>query len=93
MANLELKYFSTPTCNVCKVLKPKVEELLKEIGDWTFQFIDTTQSMQEAAQQLVFAVPTILLYVNGKEVQRFSRNVGLSELEFALIRIKELSQD
>ncbi len=93
MANLELKYYSTPTCNVCKVLRPKVVELLTNVGEWTFQYIDTTQSMELAAQQLIFSVPTIVLYADGDEVQRFSRNVGLSELKFALIRIKELSQD
>ena len=49
--------------------------------------------MELAAQQLIFSVPTIVLYADGDEVQRFSRNVGLSELKFALIRIKELSQD
>jgi len=82
--NLELKYFSTPTCNICKVLRPKVEELISEIGDWIFHYIDTIQSLELAAQQLVFAVPTLIRYIDEKEAQRFSRNVGLSELEFAL---------
>jgi len=59
-------------------------ELISEIRDWIFHYIDTTQSLELAAQQLVFAVPTLIRYIDEKEAQRFSRNVDLSELEFAL---------
>ncbi len=59
-------------------------ELISEIGDWIFHYIDTTQSLELVAQQIVFAVPTLIRYIDEKEAQRFSRNVDLSELEFAL---------
>ncbi|MBC8215194.1 MAG: thioredoxin family protein [Candidatus Marinimicrobia bacterium] len=84
MPNLVLKYFSTPTCNVCKVLRPKVEDLVEKSNGWNFQYVDTTQSPEIAGQNLIFAVPTILLIVQGKEVKRFSRNVSLYELEQTL---------
>lgn len=81
---LILFYFSTPTCNVCKVLRPKVEDVVKKSNGWEFQYVDTTQSREITGQNLIFAVPTILQIVQGKEVKRFSRNVNLYELEQTL---------
>ncbi len=75
------------------MLRPKVESLISEIGVWSFEYIDTTKSMELAGQNLVFTVPTIILYVDGNESQRFSRNVELSDLEYSLNRLKSLSQD
>ena len=65
---LILLYFSTPTCNVCKVLKPRVEALLKEVPPWYFQYVNTEESMEIAGQRLIFAVPTLLLMADGREI-------------------------
>ena len=87
---LVLAYCSTPTCNVCKVLKPKVIDLINELGSWDSHYIDTTQSPEIAGQHLVFTVPTLILFVQGREVQRFSRHFGLDALEQELRKYKEL---
>ncbi len=82
-----LAYFSHDQCNVCKVLKPKVEELLAEKFPKIKAIYCNTQSSPEiAATQSVFAVPTIIVWFEGKETYRFSRNVGLQQLEEALKR-------
>ncbi len=82
-----LAYFSHDQCNVCRVLKPKVEELLAEKFPKIKAIYCHTQSVPEiAAAQSVFAVPTIIVWFEGKETYRFSRNVGLQELEQALAR-------
>ncbi len=82
-----LAYFSHDQCNVCKVLKPKVEELLANKFPKIKALYCNTQSAPEiAATQSVFAVPTIIVWFEGKETYRFSRNVGLQELEQALAR-------
>jgi thioredoxin 1 len=82
-----LAYFSHDQCNVCKVLKPKVEELLAEKFPKIKPIYCNTKSAPEiAAAQSVFAVPTIIVWFEGKETYRFSRNVGLQELEAALSR-------
>ena len=78
---LMLVYFSHENCNVCKVLKPKVEEYVKEFFQRLGLFyIDTVKQPELAGQNSVFTVPTIILYTDGKESQRFSRNFGLDEL-------------
>ncbi|PJA51774.1 MAG: thioredoxin [Candidatus Marinimicrobia bacterium CG_4_9_14_3_um_filter_48_9] len=89
---LALIYCSTPTCNVCKVLRPKVELMVSEIGDWEFIYIDTTQNPEIAGQYLIFSVPTLLLFAQGKEVQRFSRHFGLDDLKLELERYQKLTR-
>jgi thioredoxin-like negative regulator of GroEL len=76
-----LAYFSYPECQVCKVLKPKVQELLTRYPDFEFAYIDINQNPIFKGQYMVFAVPTIILFNQGRELQRFSRNFSLLELE------------
>lgn len=89
---LSLLYFSTPNCNVCKVLRPKVEAFIAVESDWKFQYINTEDSLEIAGQYLVFAVPTLLLMVEGREAGRFSRHFSMGELESQIQRYSHLYQ-
>lgn len=76
-----LVYLSTPDCNVCKVLKPKIRALIEDEFPYIdFLYVDCLSSPEVAAQFSVFTVPTILVYFQGKETIRKSRNVGIDEL-------------
>src|SRR5690554_5366119 len=82
-----LVYFSHERCNVCKVLKPKVVELLHQ----NFPKIKHLNSNTDLTPKIAvthseLAVPTLLIYFEGRETFRFSRNIGLGELEAALER-------
>ena len=82
-----LLYFSSDSCNVCKVLKPKVRELLEEqFPKIHMGYVDTERSPALSGQHRVFTIPTILLYFMGKEQQRFSRNISLYQLEEAIAK-------
>jgi thioredoxin 1 len=82
-----LLYFSNDACNVCKVLKPKVKELLQEqFPRMRMGYIDTEKSPLLSGQHRVFAIPTILIFFQGREQQRFSRNISLHQLEAAIER-------
>jgi len=86
-----LAYFSTPDCNVCKVLKPKVKELLSsDFPEMRFVYIDCNKHPDIAAQQNVFAVPTIVVYFDGRETIRKSRSFGVGELRDSLNRPYQL---
>jgi thioredoxin-like negative regulator of GroEL len=77
-----LAYFSTETCNVCKVLKPKVAELIHtSFPEIKLVYIQTDKLPEVAAQNQVFAVPTLMVYFEGREYIRKSRNIGIGELE------------
>jgi len=86
-----IAYFSTPDCNVCAVLKPKVIELIKnDFPQIQFHYVDCLQQPEIAAQFSVFAIPTALVYFNGKETFRLSRNFGIAELSEKLRRPYQL---
>ena len=76
-----ISYFSYPECNVCKVLRPKVEELAKQYDQVTFTYIDTKEQPELAGQYSIFTVPSILIFVDGKESKRLSRNFSVNEVQ------------
>jgi thioredoxin-like negative regulator of GroEL len=82
-----LKYFSHQRCNVCTVLKPKVQQLLSDkFPQMQLEYIDIEKLPELAASHQVFTVPTILIFFEGKEYYRFSRNVSLIQLIEAIER-------
>lgn len=82
-----LAYFSTEACNVCKVLKPKVQQLLEEkFPQVTMAYVKSDVLPDIAGQNSIFAAPTILVFFDGREYIRKSRNIGIGELEDAIAR-------
>ena len=54
-------FFSTTECQVCKVLKPKIEELFKgQFPKFELVYVETNAMPEVAAQNRIFAVPTII---------------------------------
>ncbi len=86
-----LLYFSTPTCNVCHALKPKIitafDEHFPEIKQY---FIDASVSPEIPASLGIFSVPTIVVFLDGKEFARESRNVSVGELVNKIARPYEM---
>lgn len=75
-------YFSHEECNVCKVLKPKVAELIQdEFPKLKMVYSDTVKVPEAAGQNRVFAVPTIIVFLDGREYVRASRNISVDELQ------------
>ena len=75
-----LVYFSHHNCNVCKVLKPKVRELIENnFPRIALYYVNTLKQPETAGQYTVFTVPTILVFFEGKEYVRESRHVNLDK--------------
>ncbi len=82
-----LVYFSHEKCNVCKVLKPKINSLLEtKFPKMEMYYSDTVLYPEIAAQNSIFTVPTIVAFFDNKESFRKSRNISLQELESILSR-------
>ncbi|MGE0090520.1 MAG: thioredoxin family protein [Bacteroidales bacterium] len=82
-----LVYFSHSMCNVCTVLKPKIEDLLKtHFPLISMHYCDTIERPEIAAQNSIFTVPTLVIYFEGKEYIRKSRNVGIADLQNTIER-------
>ncbi|WP_294966118.1 thioredoxin family protein [Sulfurimonas sp.] len=74
-------YFSAPTCNVCHALKPKLLEALDaNFDDFKVESVDISKSEEIAPHFNVFAIPTILIFLDGKEFIRKSRNMSVDEV-------------
>ena len=86
-----LIYFSHEQCNVCKVLKPKIYHMLSEnFPEIKMYYSDTVLYPEIAAQNSIFTVPTIIIYLDNKEFVRKSRNIGIEELKSELERPYDL---
>ena len=74
-------YFSAPMCNVCHALKPKLLEALEENFE-CFKVESVNISVEEdiAPYFGVFSIPTVLIFLDGKEFLRKSRNMSVYEL-------------
>jgi thioredoxin-like negative regulator of GroEL len=82
-----LVYFSSDACSVCKVLKPKVSDLLQDrFPRMKVRYVNTELSPVISGQFRVFTIPTILICFEGKEQFRFSRNIHLQQLEESISR-------
>lgn len=78
-------YYSNDACNVCKTIKPKIiDTLSSEFPETKSVYIDTEKSPVIAGQHRVFSIPTIDIYVMGKEHARFGRNLTMHEFEASL---------
>jgi thioredoxin 1 len=74
-------YFSHQDCSVCKVLKPKVSEMLSLRFPLIRQvYVDTKKTPEISGQYSVFTVPVIICFFDGRETIRKTRNFGIGEL-------------
>ena len=80
-------YFSHDECNVCKVLKPQIQEIVSQFDEVGFLYVNTKENMEIAGQFMVFAVPTIILFYEGREAKRYSRHISLRDFEDFLGRM------
>jgi len=74
-------YFSAPTCNVCHALKPKLLEALNEnFTSFEIVSIDVSTDADIAAEFSVFAIPTVLVFLDSREFLRKSRHMSVGEV-------------
>lgn len=66
--------FSSPGCAPCKKVPPLLEEIIAESGDIDLSAyeVDIVEDMAIAQKYFVLGVPTIIVFKNGKETQRFN---------------------
>jgi thioredoxin-like negative regulator of GroEL len=84
---VHVAYFSHDECNVCKVLKPQVRAIVEEFDQAHFMYVNTKESPEVGGQFMVFAVPTIILFYEGREAKRYSRHISLQDFRTFLERM------
>ena len=82
-----LLYFSGEDCNVCHALRPK----FKDVFDNSFPklkqiYLDAHQNPEISAHYRVFSVPTMIVFMDGREFAREGRSVSLHQMRERLQR-------
>ncbi len=71
-------YFSSPTCSVCHSLKPKLIEALEQnFSEFKVESVDISLTQDIAPYFNVYAIPTILVFLDSKEFLRKSRHMSV----------------
>ncbi len=84
-------YFSAPTCNVCHALKPKLVDAIESNFDqFKIVSIDVSATPEISSHYSVFAIPTVLVFLDGREFLRKSRHMSVSEVTEAIRRPYEI---
>ena len=74
-------YFSAPSCNVCHALKPKLIDAIENNFDqFRIISIDISETPEISSHYGVFAIPTVLVFLDGREFLRKSRHMSVSEV-------------
>ena len=82
-----LVYFSGEQCNVCHALRPKFRELFnKEFPKVKQIFLDAHENPEISAHFQVLSLPTILVFLDGREFVREGRTVSMHKLQEQLSR-------
>ena len=83
-----LLYFYNDNCAPCKILRPKVRELVQDnFPNIEFRLINAKQFPTTSARFGVFASPALLVFFEGKEYIRESKNISIGELHDKIERI------
>ena len=74
-------YFSSPDCNVCDAIKPKLFNAIENRFENFKMFdVDISKDPQTAAHFSVFSVPSVLVFFDSKEFIRQGRSFSIEEL-------------
>lgn len=84
-------YFSSPSCSVCHVLRPKLmEALANEYPNIGRYHADISLTPEIAARFQVFSAPTIIVFFEGREFIRKGRAMSIDGLLQEIKRPYEL---
>lgn len=66
-------------CGPCKAMAPTFDKVASESEDILFAKVDTEQARQVSQQAGIRSIPTLIMFYQGKEINRISG--GLSEAQ------------
>lgn len=73
--------FGGEHCNVCNVIKPKLEEMLGEAYPNLVQvYVDCQKSMDVCSQNSIFSLPVVRVYLDGQMFLERARSFSLQEV-------------
>lgn len=89
-AGVALVDFSAHWCVPCRMQRPAIEQLAdRHIGKVMFAEVDVDENRQAAMKYGIMSIPTIIIFKDGTEIQRF---VGLQPANALSLAIEKALQ-
>lgn len=85
-----LVYFGSNSCGVCVDIKPKIVKMLEKYEKIKCVHVDVNESVKIAAQNNIFTIPAVLVFINGKEIIREARFISIDNLSDKISRYYDL---
>lgn len=74
-------------CNVCQVIKPKIEAMLAaDFPKVKLVYVDCGEQTDLCAQEGVFSLPVVRVYFAGQKAGEWVRTFSLGQLADAMVR-------
>jgi thioredoxin-like negative regulator of GroEL len=89
--NLVFLYISRDDCTVCHSLLPQIQRLMEDYPRIALGIVKADEVQAIAGTFLVFTVPAMLLFVEGKEMIREARFVHMQTLRDKIEQIYLIS--
>lgn len=76
-----LLYFWGDNCNVCEALRPKIKEAFdKNFPKIEQLYLNAKEDIEISAHYNVFSIPTMIVFLEGREFVKASRNISIDQL-------------
>jgi thiol-disulfide isomerase/thioredoxin len=69
--NMVVVKFTAPWCNICKIVQPKLDGLVKQFPNVTFISFDV-ESLENSDSEDITALPTFKIFNENKLIEAFA---------------------
>ncbi len=88
-----LLYIQAPDCGLCSIMLDKIEAVSQRFDDLSAARVELLVVPEIAGEFLVATAPTVLVFVEGKEVYRAGTFIDTLELERILTKWRDATID
>lgn len=85
-----LLYISSEACGICKIIQPKLQEMLLHYPAVSAYKIDIDKMPEASGLFQVFTLPCVLFFAEGKELIREARYIHVDQLQDQIQRYYEM---
>ncbi|MBQ9066366.1 MAG: thioredoxin family protein [Clostridia bacterium] len=85
--------YGSETCAPCRAIRQRITHWQQSHPDITYQYLPLEDHLEEAAQQGIFTVPTVLVTADGREIARESGYFSLTGILQQIERFQSLFGD
>lgn len=77
-------------CSVCEAVFVQLEDFISHFNNLSGYYVSIDTIPTVASDYLIFTAPTVLLFINGKEIERQSRFISYDKFRVQIERYSEL---